>query len=86
MLIFFVGALLGIILGGALCVRYLRREITGDIGPKLKQMQLQLNNIQTELDLAITAWHAGLISRSPSEPSRQLPLRGATGEERAGQP
>jgi hypothetical protein len=49
--IFLVGALLGVLIGGALYVRYLRREVVGDIGPKLKRMQLQLDNIETELTL-----------------------------------
>ena len=47
MLIFLVGSLLGVLMGGALCVRYLRREVAADIGPKLKHMQLQLDNIET---------------------------------------
>ncbi len=65
MLIFLVGALLGVLMGGALCVRYLRREVAGDIGPKLKRMQLQLNNIETELNLAIATRHAELAACSP---------------------
>ena len=65
MLVFFLGALLGLLLGGALCVRYLRREIAADIGPKLKRMQLQLDNIETELNLAITTRHAELTACSP---------------------
>ena len=51
MLIFLVGALLGVIAGGALCVRYLRREIADDIGPKLRRVQVQLDNIEAELNL-----------------------------------
>ena len=31
-MLFLIGALLGVLLGGALCVRYLRREIAADIG------------------------------------------------------
>jgi len=72
MLIFLVGLiflLLGVLMGGALCVRYLRREIAGDIGPKLKRMQLQLDNIETELNLAITMRHAELSACSSSSPS-----------------
>jgi len=64
MLIFLVGALLGVLMGGALCVRYLRREVAADIGPKLNHMQLQLDNIQTELNLAITIRHAELTACS----------------------
>jgi uncharacterized membrane-anchored protein YhcB (DUF1043 family) len=54
--------LVGVLIGGALCVRYLRREIADDIGPKLKRMQLQLDNIEAELNLAITMRHSELNS------------------------
>lgn len=66
MLVFLVGALLGALAGGALCVRYLRREIADDIGPKLRRMQVQLDNIEAELNLAITTRLADLSARSPS--------------------
>lgn len=62
MLVFLVGALLGVLMGGAICVRYLRREVAGDIGPKLKHMQLQLDNIQTELALTSTTRYAELTA------------------------
>jgi hypothetical protein len=57
MMVFLAGALLGALLGGALCVRYLRQEIAANIGPKIQHMQLQLDNIQAELNLAITTRH-----------------------------
>jgi hypothetical protein len=68
MLIFLVGSLLGVLMGGALCVRYLRREVAGDIGPKLKRIQLQLDNIETELNLAITTRHVELTACTPGHP------------------
>ena len=68
MLIFLVGALGGVLMGGALCVRYLRREMSADIGPRLKRMQLQLDNIETELNIAITTRHAELTTYSPGNP------------------
>ncbi len=57
MLVFLVGALVGALLGGALCVRYLRQEVAANIGPKIQHIQLQLDNIQAELNLAITTRH-----------------------------
>jgi len=33
LLIFLLGALIGVLMGGALCVRYLRHEIAADICP-----------------------------------------------------
>ena len=75
MLIFLVGALLGLIMGGALCVRYLRREIAGDIGPALKRVEFQLDNIETQLNLAIVARYQELSSLPLSDFPRQLPKR-----------
>ncbi len=69
MLIFLVGSLLGVLMGGALCVRYLRREVADDIGPRLKRMQLQLDNIETGLNLAIVTRHAELSACSPGVPN-----------------
>jgi hypothetical protein len=69
MLIFIVGALLGVLMGGTVCVRYLRREVADDIGPKLKRMQLQLDNIETELNLAIATRYAELSGCSPGNPN-----------------
>lgn len=73
MLIFLVGALLGVIMGSTLCVRYLRREIAADLGPRLKRIQLQLDNLETQLNLAIMTRYTELSSRSPGDPPRQLP-------------
>ncbi len=66
--IFLVGALLGVLMGGALCVRYLRREIADDIGPKLKRIQFQLENIEAELGMAIATRHAELSGCFPGNP------------------
>jgi hypothetical protein len=63
MLIFFVGALLGVIMGSALCVGYLRREIAADIGPKLKRIQTQLDNIETQLNLTMITRYEELATR-----------------------
>ena len=70
MLIFLLGALLGVIMGGTLCVSYLRREIAADIGPQLKRVQLQLDTLETQLNLAIMARYAELSSRLLGETAR----------------
>jgi len=78
MLIFLVGLiflLLGVLVGGALCVSYLRREIADDIGPKLKRMQLQLDNIETELNLAISARHVELSACASVGPNTSCQRR-----------
>jgi hypothetical protein len=59
-MIVLVAVLIGILAGGAVCVRYLRREIAGDIGPRLRRMQLQLDNLEAEIQLAITTQLAQL--------------------------
>jgi hypothetical protein len=62
LIIFFLGALIGVILGCMLCI-YLRREITADIAPILKRIQLQLDNIEAQQNLAMTTRYSELITR-----------------------
>ena len=74
-LIFLVGILLGVLGGGALCVRYLRREIAADIGPVLRRMQLQLDNLDAAVNLALISRYAELSERplrDPPLPARRL--------------
>jgi hypothetical protein len=70
MLIFISGALLGVIIGGTLCVCHLRREIAADIGPQLKRVQLQLDTLETQLNLAIMTRYTELSSRPPGKTER----------------
>lgn len=78
MLIFVLGALLGVLAGGTLCVHHLRTAITADIGPKLRRMhadidpqlrrmQNQLDNIESAVNMAMATWYAEL-SRTPTQP------------------
>jgi hypothetical protein len=71
LLIFVLGALLGVLAGGTLCVYYLRSAITDDIGPKLRRMhadidpqlrrmQNQLDNIESAVNLALASRYAEL--------------------------
>lgn len=86
MLFFLLGVLFGVILGGMLCVRYLRREIAADIGPRLKGVQLQLDNVETALNLAIATRYAELATRSsvdpPLRPVTRIGAESGAGEER----
>ncbi len=75
MLVFFLGGLLGILFGGTLCAAYLRQEIAAGVSPKLKRVELQLESIESQLNLAIMTWHAELSARLPGGISRQVPER-----------
>jgi hypothetical protein len=46
LLIFLLGSLLGILVGGTVCVRYLRSEISSDMGPQLRRIQRQLDSLR----------------------------------------
>src|SRR5580700_9072314 len=76
LLIFIVGALLGVLAGGTLCVYYLRSAIAADIGPQLKRMHAdidpQLRRMQNQLDLieyavnaALAQWYVEMSSNPP---------------------
>jgi hypothetical protein len=75
MLIFFLGVLLGVLLGGTLCVTYLRQEVAASINPKLRRVELQLDTIESQLNLAIMTRYAELGARSEGSTPRQLPER-----------
>lgn len=47
-----VGMLAGLLLGMAVCARYLRQEIAANIGPRLRHIERQLNTLQSEVSLA----------------------------------
>ena len=64
-LIFLVGALLGVLVGGRLCVRYLRHEVAADIGPSMRRMRSQLDNLETAVNLALVTRYVEL-SKQPA--------------------
>jgi len=65
------GLLLGLLVGTAVCARYLRQEIAANIGPRLRRIELQLDNLQAELSLA-TATRLAELSRK-RQPPQALP-------------
>lgn len=84
LLIFALGAMLGILAGGALCARYLRAAIADDIGPQLRRlhadvdpqlrrMQNQLDNIESAVNLALASRYAELsqLNWSPAIPAQR---------------
>ncbi|MGH3297366.1 MAG: hypothetical protein ACRDP7_36790 [Trebonia sp.] len=71
-LIFVLGALIGVLAGGALCVRYLRHEIAADIGPRLRRVQVQLDSLESALNLVLITRYAEMGSQQPREPARRL--------------
>jgi len=68
-LVFLLGALIGTLAGGALCVRYLRQEIAADIGPRLRRLQLQLDGLESTLNLVLVCRYAEIGSQLPRDGS-----------------
>ncbi len=67
-LVFLLGVQGGVLAGALLCIRYLRREIAADIGPRLNRMQAQLDNLESALNLALVSHYAELGERFPRQP------------------
>lgn len=67
-LIFLFGLQLGVLMGAVLCIRYLRRELSAEIGPKLKRMQAQLDSLEAALNLAVLSHYAELSERLTPHP------------------
>jgi hypothetical protein len=75
-LIFLVGSLLGLLFGllfGALlCIRYIRQEVAGDIGPRLRTIQTHLDALEADVGLAIGTRYAEATARLSEESTRPI--------------
>jgi hypothetical protein len=65
MLLFVLGLLLGVLIGGALCARYVRREMTANVAPQLRQLGLKVETLESVLNLALLTRQTELTSTSP---------------------
>jgi uncharacterized membrane-anchored protein YhcB (DUF1043 family) len=70
LLIFLVGILLGALVGAMLCVRYLRQEIAGNLGPQLRRIQGQLDTLEAEINLVLETRRAEMSTRLAQHPAR----------------
>ena len=59
----FLGVLLGLLVGMFLCAKYLRQEITANIGPRLTHIERQLETLQSEVNLDAATRMAALTER-----------------------
>jgi ABC-type lipoprotein release transport system permease subunit len=70
MLIFLVGLLLGVLIGGALCVHHLRREIAANVGPQLRQLSLKIETLESVLNLALITRQGEQNSTTATSPGK----------------
>jgi hypothetical protein len=56
-LIFLIGALLGVLIGAVTCVRYVRQEMTAHVAPSMHLMEARMSTLQSSVDLALSKWH-----------------------------
>jgi hypothetical protein len=54
-MIFFIGALFGLLAGALVCVRYVRQEMMANLAPRLNLIQAQLDNLDAEVNLALAS-------------------------------
>jgi hypothetical protein len=71
-LIFVLGALLGLLMGALLCIRFIRQEVAADLGPKLQRIQAQLDTLTAEMTLIAGARYAELTARISQDPRGQI--------------
>jgi len=58
-----IGVLAGLLAGVAVCARYLRQEIAANIGPRLRRIEMQLDSLHAEMNLATETRLAALTKR-----------------------
>jgi hypothetical protein len=69
-LIFTVGALLGLLMGALLCIRFIRQEVAGDIGPRLRRIQVQLDALEAEVGLVIGTRYTEVTAHLSQDPRK----------------
>jgi hypothetical protein len=52
-MIFLVGTLIGLLIGAVASMRYFRQEMVANVGPRLRLIQLHLEQLESELDLVL---------------------------------
>jgi hypothetical protein len=70
---FLLGILVGAIAAGLIRLAYIRREVAADIEPRLRRIQLQLDNLETALNLAIVTRYADLADNRLPRPEASKP-------------
>jgi uncharacterized membrane-anchored protein YhcB (DUF1043 family) len=58
-----LGLLIGLVIGAGACARYLRQEMAANIGPRLRHIEMQLDIMRAEMNLAAEARLAALNRR-----------------------
>jgi hypothetical protein len=64
-----LGLLTGLLIGAVLSARYLRQEIAANLGPRLRHIELQLETLRAELNLATEVRLAALTKRMDQKES-----------------
>jgi hypothetical protein len=69
-LIFVEGLQLGMLICGAVFMRYVRREMSAEIAPQLRRVQLQIDNLETAVNLALMTRYTELSADHRPAPPR----------------
>jgi hypothetical protein len=61
----------GLLLGALVSVRFIRQEVSAELGPKLRQIQGQLDSMEAELNYAVSSRYAELNAQLSPDQRRQ---------------
>ena len=81
-LIFALRALMRLVTGALLCTRFIRQEVAGDIGPRLRRIQVQLDALEVEVGLVLGTRYAEVSAHRSEDPRKTLrrSLRNSQGD------
>ena len=64
-----LGALIGLLIGAVASARFLRQEMAANVGPRLRRIEMQLDALRAEVNLATETRLAALRKRIEREHS-----------------
>jgi hypothetical protein len=59
-------------MGALLCIRFIRQEVAGDIGPRLRRIQVQLDALEAEVGLVIGTRYAEVSAHLSQDTRKSL--------------
>jgi hypothetical protein len=67
-----LAALMGLLTGALLCIGFIRQEVAGDIGPRLRRIQVQLDTLEAEVGLVLGTRYAEVSAHLSGDPRKTL--------------
>jgi hypothetical protein len=61
-----------LLMGALLCIRFIRQEVAGEMGPRLRRIQVQLDALEAEVGLVLGTRYIEVSAHLSEDPRMTL--------------